>query len=129
MNPNEPSLLPPPTPPVQRQQPVQPVPPAQPVQQPSSKKQPPDEKTVEALLAITRADAERAAKRKAEDMSNAPPGLMSRYVYKTVHTLNPDNITSSPRIQRKAIFIVLGVVLSIIISIVASHYLGPLGSL
>jgi len=79
-------------------------------------KQPPDQKTIDALLAVTRAEMQQEAARKLEEKQrNGPQGFISSRVNKMATTFNPSDIASSSTARNKAIVaVVIFVVLSLL---------------
>jgi|GEM_PF-2131764 len=95
-------------------------------QQPQSKR-PPDQKTIDALLAVTRVQHEQEQVRKLADTSTLPKGLITGYIARTVRSFSPELLSSSSQARRRAIVTVVLLALSIVASVVLGAFLTPGG--
>jgi hypothetical protein len=90
-------------------------------------KPPLDQKTVDALLAVTKAQMSQEANAKqAQKEAMAPKGFFARRVQRTVDTFNPEALSTSPAARRKAWTAVIVFVLLLVLSWVATKIAGSL---
>jgi len=86
-----------------------------------SSKQLPDQKTIDALLAITRLEHEQSTERKIADTSNLPKGLMSGYISRIAHDVSPEALGTSSKTRWRAIIVIISVLALTVLSFVVDH--------
>ena len=100
---------------------------AQGVATPTPAHKPPDQKTVDALLAVTKAQmAQEASQKQAQKERDAPHGMIAGPINKMATTFDPETLTTSAAARRKAFILVIGFVVLTIISFVATKLMGSL---
>jgi uncharacterized membrane protein len=101
--------------------------PAQHSNTPAPAHKPPDQKTVDALLAVTKAQMDQEATQKqAQKERDAPHGMIAGPINKMATTFDPEALTTSAAARRKAFILVIGFVVLTILSFVATKFMGSL---
>ena len=78
--------------------------------------QPPDQKTVDALLLLTRTEHEERYRQKADNMDNVPKGIVAGYIGRKAHAFSPAVLNSSSGARWSAVLLAIILIVSLVLT-------------
>lgn len=78
--------------------------------------EPPDQKTIDALLLLTRTEHEERYRQKAGNMDNVPKGMVAGYIGRKAHAFSPAVLTSSAGARWSAVLLAIILIVSLVLA-------------